>query len=215
MSNKGFDFEVGSTKQFGDFGYNATFNLSHYINNVERILTPSYGNYIIKEGLPFNSNYMVECIGIFQNQAEIDASPLHQYNPKPGDLKFKDANGDGKIDANDRVVVPGAYPKFYYGGSLNLTWKNFDLSAFVQGVEGLKMSTQGLSWGLVPYIRRFYEFSACNVYFRICSCNRYEKYLLVTRCILFQVEKPAARLQYSQKYLPENRITIPPCLYIG
>jgi hypothetical protein len=50
-------------------------------------------------------------------------------------------------------VVPGAYPKFYYGGSLNLTWKNFDLSAFVQGVEGLKMSTQGLSWGLVPYIQ--------------------------------------------------------------
>lgn len=165
MKNTGFDFEVGSQKQFGDFGYNVTFNLSHYKNEVTRILTPSYGNYIIKEGLPFNSHYMTEWIGIFQNQAEIDASPLHQYNPKPGDLKFKDQltvdtnndgvpdQADGKIDANDRVVVPGAYPKFYYGGTINLTWKNFDLSAFIQGVEGLKMSTQGLSWGLVPYIQ--------------------------------------------------------------
>jgi TonB-linked SusC/RagA family outer membrane protein len=165
MSNKGYDFEVGSTKQFGDFGYNVSLNMSHYVNNVERILTPTYGNYIIKEGLPFNSHYMTEWDGIFQNQAEIDASPLHQYNPKPGDLKFVDqltvdtnSDGipdetDGKIDANDRVVVPGAYPKFFYGGTLNLTWKNFDISAFIQGVEGLKMSTQGLSWGLVPYIQ--------------------------------------------------------------
>jgi TonB-linked SusC/RagA family outer membrane protein len=165
MSNKGFDFEVGSAKQFGDFGYDVTFNMSHFKNNVERILTPSYGNTIIKEGLPFNSHYMIEWIGIFQNQAEIDEGPTHQYNPKPGDLKFKDQltvdtntdgipdQADGKIDANDRVVVDGAYPKFYYGGNIGLTWKNFDLSAFIQGVEGLKMSTQGLSWGLVPYIQ--------------------------------------------------------------
>jgi hypothetical protein len=108
---------------------------------------------------------MVEWIGIFQNQAEIDEGPTHQFNPKPGDLKFKDQltvdtnndgvpdKADGKIDANDRVVVPGRYPKLFYGGNINLNWKAFDLTAFIQGVEGLKMSTQGLSWGLVPYIQ--------------------------------------------------------------
>ena len=83
---------------------------------------------IVEEGLPFNSYYLIEFDGIFQNQEEIDTSPVHPFNPKPGDLKFKDQNGDNKIDADDRVVVDGAYPSFYYGGNINLSWKNFDLT---------------------------------------------------------------------------------------
>ncbi|MEO6000482.1 MAG: TonB-dependent receptor [Chitinophagaceae bacterium] len=153
MKNKGFEIQVGTAKQLGNFKYDVNFNLSHFKNEVLRILAPSYGNTTIQEGLPFNSYYMVEWDGIFQNQAEIDKSPKHPFNPKPGDLKYKDANGDGIINPKDRVVVPGAYPKFIYGGSLNLSWKNFDLTAFVQGLYGLKATTQGLSWGLVPYIQ--------------------------------------------------------------
>ena len=153
MRNKGFEIELGSTKYLGDFRYEVSLNFSSYENEVLRILSPIYGNYTVQEGLPFNSHYMVEWIGIFQNQAEIDEGPVHQFNPKPGDLKFKDQNGDNVIDAKDRVVVDGAYPKFYYGGTLNLSWKNFDLNAFFQGIEGYKQSTQGLSWGLVPYIQ--------------------------------------------------------------
>jgi hypothetical protein len=153
MKNKGIEIELGSAKQIGDFSYDISLNFSTYKNEVMRILAPSYGNYIIQEGLPFNSHYMVEWIGIFQDQAEIDNGPTHPFSPKPGDLKFRDQNGDNVIDAKDRVVVDGAYPEFYYGGSINLTWKNFDLNAFFQGVEGYKQSTQGLSWGLVPYIQ--------------------------------------------------------------
>ena len=135
MKNVGFDFEVGSAKQFGDFGYNVNLNMSHYKNEVTKILTPSYGNYIIKEGLPWNSHYMVEWIGIFQNQAEIDEGPTHQFNPKPGDLKFKDQltvdtnndgvpdKADGKIDANDRVVVPGVIRNYFMAVTLISTGK--------------------------------------------------------------------------------------------
>ena len=153
MKNTGFDFEIGHGKTLGEFRYDITANFSHYKNEVLRILAPSYGNTTVQVGLPFNSFYMIEFDGIFQNQAEISAAPVHPFNPKPGDLKYKDANKDGKIDSKDRVVVPGAYPKFFYGGSLNLSWKNFDLSAFIQGVSGLKATTQGLNWGLVPYIQ--------------------------------------------------------------
>ncbi|MGR3304371.1 MAG: SusC/RagA family TonB-linked outer membrane protein, partial [Candidatus Scalindua sp.] len=154
MQNKGFEFEVGHGQSLGDFRYDIDFNLTHVKNEVLEILTPSIGSRtIIEEGLPFNSYYFVEFDGIFQNQAEIDNSPVHPFNPKPGDLKFKDQNGDNKIDADDRKVVDGAYPSFYYGGSINLSWKNFDLTAFFQGVEGFKMSTQGLTWGLTPYIQ--------------------------------------------------------------
>lgn len=154
MKNTGFEIELGSTKQLGsDFRYSVSLNFSAFKNEVLRILAPTYGDYTIQEGLPFNSHYMVEWIGIFQNQAEIEAGPVHQFNPKPGDLKFKDQNGDNVIDAKDRIVVDGAYPDFYYGGTINVSWRNFDLNAFFQGVEGLRQSTQGLSWGLTPYIQ--------------------------------------------------------------
>ncbi|WP_339925700.1 TonB-dependent receptor [uncultured Cyclobacterium sp.] len=153
MRNTGIEVELGSRKQFGDFGYDLSVNFSTYNNEVLRILSPVYGNYTIQEGLPFNSHYMVEWIGIFQNEEEVANSPTHQFNPKPGDLKFKDQNNDGVINAEDRVVMDGAYPKFYYGSTINLSWRNFDLNAFFQGVEGYKQSTQGLTWGLVPYIQ--------------------------------------------------------------
>jgi TonB-linked SusC/RagA family outer membrane protein len=153
MKNTGYEIEVGHGKQIGNFGYNVSFNFSVVKNEVLRILAPSYGSKTIQEGLPFNSLYMIEWIGIFQNQDEIDKSPKQQFNPKPGDLKFKDQNGDNVIDAKDRVVVPGAYPKFIYGGTINLSWKNLVLNAFFQGVQGQKISAQGLTWGAVPYIQ--------------------------------------------------------------
>lgn len=153
MKNTGIEIEVGHGKDIGDFRYDVSLNYTRIRNEVLRVLAPSYGNTTIQEGLPYNSFYLVEMEGIFQNQQEIDNSPVHQFNPKPGDLKFKDQNKDGVINADDRVVVPGAMPKFYYGGTINLRWKNFDLNAFFQGVEGQKSFMQGLGWGLVPYIQ--------------------------------------------------------------
>ncbi len=153
MKNTGWEFELGHGQQIGDFRYNVSFNLSSSKNEVLKVLAPSYDNHsTIQEGLPFGSYYMIQWIGIFQDQAEIDKSPKQSFNPKPGDLKFKDQNGDGIIDAKDRVVVNGAYAKFYYGGSLNLSWKNFDLTAFFQGVQGQKFFVQG-AWGLMPYVQ--------------------------------------------------------------
>ena len=153
MKNTGFDVQLGTANRLGNFGYNVSVIFSHYKNEVLKILAPSYGTTTIQEGLPFNSFYMIQWDGIFQNQAEIDKSATQPFNPKPGDLKFKDANGDGVIDAKDRVVIPGAFPKFNYSTIINLSWKNFDLSAFIQGVYGLKATTQGLTWGLTPYIQ--------------------------------------------------------------
>ncbi|HZL10679.1 MAG TPA: TonB-dependent receptor [Prolixibacteraceae bacterium] len=151
MKNTGFEIELGHTNKIGELKYNVNFNLSAYKNEVLKVKAPSYGQTTIQEGLPWNSYYLTEWIGIFQDQAEIDASPKQPYNPKPGDLKFKDQNGDKVIDSKDRVVVDGAFPKFYYGGSINLTWKSFDLSAFFQGVQGQKYYVNG--WGIDPFIQ--------------------------------------------------------------
>lgn len=153
MKNTGWEFEIGHRNNIGALAYNISFNLSTFKNKVLSVKSPSYGNTIIKEGLPFNAFYLIEMEGIFQNQDEIDKAPKHPFNPKPGDLRYKDANNDGVIDSKDRVVVDGAYAKFYYGGSLNLSWKNFDLTAFVQGVQGNKLYVGGMhrAWGFAPF----------------------------------------------------------------
>ena len=151
MKNTGWDFELGHRNTIGQVNYSVDVNLSSYKNEVVSIISPSYGTHTVQEGLPFNSYYLVEWIGIFQNQEEIDQGPTHPFNPKPGDLKFKDQNNDGVINAADRIVVDGFYPKFYYGGSLNLSYKNFDVSAFFQGIEGVKNYVLGRQPGLIPF----------------------------------------------------------------
>lgn len=108
------------------------------------------GYYLRRNGLPYDSYYMLECIGVFQTEEEIKQSPKQfSDNVKPGDLKYLDANGDGIVDNDDRVVVDGKFPKFEYSFNLFASWKGFDISAFFQGVEGRKIFVNG--WGYEPF----------------------------------------------------------------
>ena len=82
--------------------------------------------------------YVVE--GIYQSNADIekspDASAVSGGPPKPGDFKFKDVNGDGKITTDDRTFIGNPTPDFTYGASINLTYKGFNLGVDVVGVYG-------------------------------------------------------------------------------
>lgn len=150
MENKGLELALNHANTIGDFHYTVNANFSTNRNKVLRVKAPYYDtNNTIQEGLPWMSNYLVEWVGIFQSQEEIDNSPTHPFNPKPGDLKFKDQNNDGVINGDDRVVVDGAYPDFYYGGGFTLAWKGIDMSAFFQGVEGTRFFVD--RWGTVPF----------------------------------------------------------------
>ncbi len=154
LGNKGWEFEIGHRNRIGQLDYNVNFNLTTVKNKVLEIPSTVYdGNKIAQVGLPWNSYYLIPWDGIFQSQDDIDRSPTHLYNPQPGDLKYRDVNGDGEISPADRVVVEGAYPKFFYGGSLNLAWNGFDLTAFFQGVEGFKHYVGGthMAWGYTPF----------------------------------------------------------------
>ena len=150
MQNRGFELALNHANRIGKLQYSVNGNLSINKNKVLKVKAPFYSNYnTIQEGLPWMSNYMIEWIGIFQSVDEIQNSPTQPFNPKPGDLKFKDQNKDGKIDGNDRVVVGGAYPDFIYAGGFNLFWKGFDMSAFFQGVQGTRFFVD--RWGQVPF----------------------------------------------------------------
>ena len=136
MNNKGFEFTAGHRNKIKDLSYNVDLNFSLNRNKITQLVTPSYGLQTNQVGYEFGANYMLEWIGVFQSQEEIDSSPKHPNNPLPGDLIFKDQNEDGVINQNDRVILPGRYPNFIYGGNIGLNWRNIDFSAFLQGVSG-------------------------------------------------------------------------------
>jgi len=110
------------------------------------------GQTIMQNGYPINSFYLQTMDGIFQSQAEINNSPDQSSlggAPTPGDIKYKDVNGDGKVDANDRSIIPGQYPKFEYSYSMGATWGNFDASVQLYGSYGNKLYLY--KWGTDPF----------------------------------------------------------------
>src|SRR5699024_5056316 len=86
-------------------------------------------------GQPIQYFYGWVVDGIFQNQQEIENS-ADQSNAAPGDIKFKDLNGDGVINSADRTNIGSHIPDFSYSLNFNAQYKNFDFSLFIQGVQG-------------------------------------------------------------------------------
>lgn len=113
-------------------------------------VTEKGGREIREEGLPYNSYYMLDCIGVFATKEEIEKAPKQfNDNTQPGDLRYRDANNDGVINNDDRVVVDGRYPGLEYGFNLSASYKGFDISLLTQGVANKKFYIDG--WGVQPF----------------------------------------------------------------
>jgi len=142
MRNSGTEYTLGYSDHIGDFSYKATFYLSYNKNVVVKFPFPaisSYGDYayetIDKKGYAWNSFYGYQVAGIYQNDQQVQTLPKQVGSPAGvGDYYFKDQNGDGVINGDDRVVLGNEIPNILYGINLNLNYKNFDLSVFGQGV---------------------------------------------------------------------------------
>jgi hypothetical protein len=89
-------------------------------------------------GQPIGAFYGYQVAGVFQNQEELSTLPKFG-NEKPGDFRFADLNGDGKLDANDRTALGSPIPTLTYGFSAGLDIFGFDLSADFFGVSGNKV----------------------------------------------------------------------------
>ena len=158
VDNKGVELAMNYANSvkggtFGGLSYGFGLNLDHNTNKLVKYGAPDiYGNTINEQGYPIGSYYMLKVAGIFQNAAEVSSSPK-QYsdNTQPGDLKYVDANGDGVINDNDRVIIPGVVPKLNYSFNINTGWKGFDLRIFFQGVYGVKYFVD--SWGTIPFVQ--------------------------------------------------------------
>jgi len=156
LQNKGLEFLLGYRGGSGELKYGVSGNLSNVQN---KVISLGAGTSIINlvenvyysgtftrtmPGLPMSHFYGHINDGIFQTQAEINAHPT-QIGAKPGDRRFRDINGDGKVDANDRTNIGDPWPDFDYGFAADASWKGFDINMSFYGTSGKKLyDSQGV-----------------------------------------------------------------------
>ncbi|MCY1720652.1 TonB-dependent receptor [Prolixibacteraceae bacterium Z1-6] len=145
VRNSGFELSVDWADQIGkNFRYSVGANITTINNKVLDLNDEPYLSHGSAEfpqrsyvGQSMYSFYGWKIDGVYQNQAEIDASPIAKANGlKPGDFRYVDTNGDGVIDDNDRQLLGDPYANFTYGLNLGVGYKGFNLVATFQGVSG-------------------------------------------------------------------------------
>jgi len=142
VQNTGLEFTLGYADNDHDFKWSVNTNLGLLKNKVLRLgdeNDPLFGtNSKTAVGRSTGEIFVYEAEGIFQNQAEIDAHAT-QTNAQPGDVKFRDVNGDGQITDEDRTYQGVTIPKYSYGLNFNADYKNFDFSFGFVGAGGNKV----------------------------------------------------------------------------
>lgn len=129
-SYKGAEAGLSYNKKWGDFNLFVAANVLYTISNVEKRDEIYSEKYLYRAGHPVGGTWGLEALGLFQSQDEIDNSPTQTYGTvRPGDIKYKDQNGDGQIDDNDQIYLRNATPPFSGGIELRLGYKGFTLLA--------------------------------------------------------------------------------------
>ncbi len=148
--NRGFEATLSLAKQKSNWGYGLTLNVSRAKNKIQYFPELDQPNdYLYRTGQQINQPFILEAAGFFKSAAEIAASPVQTFGPViPGDIKYKDHNGDGRIDDFDTVPMGNtSLPSWEGGLDLSFNFKGFDLNALVQGQAG-----RSVYLGDAPYL---------------------------------------------------------------
>ncbi|HEY8783408.1 MAG TPA: TonB-dependent receptor [Mucilaginibacter sp.] len=147
VQNKGIEVTVNTRNLVGAFGWNTNFNISFNSNKIlsldqNKQLFPQGSSIglngylaINRVGYPINSFYGYVTQGLFQTPYDVMAHAT-QPGAAPGDIRFKDLNGDGVINDQDRTIIGNPNPKFIYALSNSFSYKGVDLSIVLQGTYG-------------------------------------------------------------------------------
>ncbi|GEP98316.1 SusC/RagA family TonB-linked outer membrane protein [Chitinophaga cymbidii] len=145
MQNKGLEVLLSYNGNISrELSFTVTGNFSTYRNKVTylpvQVLTSYPGNGTDKTilGRSINSSFGYIADGLFTSQKELDESPA-QTGKGLGRIRYRDLNGDNVIDDKDRDYIADGNPDFLYGLNFELSYKNFDLSFFLQGVQGIQV----------------------------------------------------------------------------
>ncbi|MDR7128396.1 TonB-linked SusC/RagA family outer membrane protein [Algoriphagus sp. 4150] len=164
VENKGFDLNLGIRGGKGEFQYSISANGGFAKN---KILfwdeSPGAPEWQRSTGKPMNTHLVYQYDGVFRDQQEIDAETLDYSaitnNLRPGDMKYRDYDGDGKITPDDRVRMDqNDIPTFQGGVNINANWKGFDLAILFQGALGARQYVSaGESGNIGNYLSDIYE----------------------------------------------------------
>lgn len=177
MKNRGFDMLIGWNDKIGEVEYSASLNMTYARNEIIYWdETQNIPEYQFSTGQSVNNKLYYVADGIFHNQSEINAYPTwgeeQDENGKPildangnkkttvvpGDIRFKDINGDGKIDGDDRIRSDkNEEPRFVAGLTLGLKWKGWDLMLLFQGATGGQMYIRTWSGLQGNYLKSYYD----------------------------------------------------------
>lgn len=146
-SRSGFDFAVNVHKNFGDFDLQAGFTGMLLTTKNTRISENVEYDWLKAEGARIDALRGYQCMGFFQDADEIAASAVINSNTKPGDLKYKDQNGDGKIDNKDQVVLGHWSSNVNLGFNLTARYKAFTLFVNMTGnFGGMGIKNNSYMW---------------------------------------------------------------------
>ena len=142
IGNTGFEFSASwNDKVNDDFQYSINGNLTTLNNEVKSVYEEGFqvfdGPSILTAGAPIGSFYGYVVEGIYQSYSDVlSSTPSSLGDYGPGDLKYKDVDGDGKITPDDRTIIGNPTPDIMFGMSGSVTYKKITLSADLQGVYG-------------------------------------------------------------------------------
>lgn len=152
-SNKGIDASLTYTKNFkrsSFISFNGSFNFNQN-RNVYDGLPPWQFPWLNRQGHPIDQRFGYIALGLFSDSTEILASPSQAGDVRPGDIKYKDLNGDGIINSYDQTAIGfGAVPRMLYGLNFGFGYRGFDLSLFFQGA-GLVDFNYASGFGTTPF----------------------------------------------------------------
>lgn len=186
VRNSGIDLTLNTVNiDKKNWGWDSSLNFSLLKNEVKELpdfmpelITGSIGSFvtgyeITRIGDPIYSFYGYEVEGIFQKGDDIANSA--QPNAKPGDIKFKNQNGDNEINSDDRVILGKPFPSSTFGFTNTIRYKRLSLSIFLQGVFGISTLDANVLESLYPtneyrnriakyYVNRWTETNPSNTY---------------------------------------------------
>jgi TonB-linked SusC/RagA family outer membrane protein len=153
IENQGFELVAGYNENRNAFKYGITGNLTTIKNKVTSLSNDATSPFFVsgpgestrtEVGYEVGSFYLYQFDGVFQTGDNIATSA--QPTAQPGDVRYKDVNGDGQITAADRAHVGRVFPKLQYGLNLTAGFAGFDIAAFFQGVQGNDLLNTGRYW---------------------------------------------------------------------
>ncbi|WP_218127758.1 SusC/RagA family TonB-linked outer membrane protein [Niabella drilacis] len=151
IENKGIDGSLTYSKKIGEFSFQVLGNLTYNRNNIIENDQPApLYPWLDQRGHKVGQRWGLNALGLFESDNEIANGPLHPGLVKPGDIRFQDVNGDGKIDDFDKIPIGyGTIPELVYGFGLSVSYGSFSVSSLFQGVGNVDIMMNGE--GLMPF----------------------------------------------------------------